>query len=191
MTGRTGYTGVDNAAAMQGPKQITEVYEHFDPLIGESLPTLSSLPALGGWTGRTIYIASERLCYIWDGNGWIPVLSSYRAASSVGGLPASYTSVVTLNVPAGTWRIEANGNFDFSTSTPRTYTAEIWNSTAGSSVLTMPCGPAGPAGTFSISGADIVTVTVPTQFSLRARTSGVDGSQLFIGRLLATQTVLR
>ena len=94
MTGRTNYTGVDNNAAMQGPAQITAVYEHFDALIGSNVDTENSLPLSGNWLGRSILVADTGIWRIWLGarwgygdgdtgwialplnNGWVPYLSS-------------------------------------------------------------------------------------------------------------------
>jgi len=70
MTGRTGYTGVTNDDPPYGPEQITDVYEHFDPLIGETAATASALPASGNWTGRTVYVQDTAAHYVWNGSAW-------------------------------------------------------------------------------------------------------------------------
>jgi len=71
MTGRTSYTGVDNSGAMQGPAQITAVYEHFDSLIGESEPSASALPMSGNWPGRMISVEDTGAIYLWVSGAWV------------------------------------------------------------------------------------------------------------------------
>jgi len=85
MTGRTNYTPITNSSAMLGPAQITAVYEHFDPLVGETVATASSLPTLGNWVGRSIFVADTKTDYKWDGAGWF-----------VSGGVATFTDVVTF-----------------------------------------------------------------------------------------------
>ena len=70
MTGRTNYTGVGNSDAMQGPSQITDVYKHFDALIGQSFATPSDLPASGNWPGRTALVLTPKSEYQHDGTRW-------------------------------------------------------------------------------------------------------------------------
>jgi hypothetical protein len=101
MAGRTGYTPITNASPMQGPAQITKVYEWFDPLIGESRPTVSALPTTGNFLGRTIYVADQRTPYVWDGTTWQAFDSHtdarYRTMSALNefGNKTSYTDFPT------------------------------------------------------------------------------------------------
>jgi len=70
MTGRTNYTEVANSGPMQGPAQITGVFEHFDPLLGETKPTAANLPLSGNWIGRTILVEDSGISRVWLGSGW-------------------------------------------------------------------------------------------------------------------------
>jgi len=49
---------------------MTEIYEHFDPLIGESVSTVSALPVGNNWVGRHIYVEAEDGDFRWDGSAW-------------------------------------------------------------------------------------------------------------------------
>lgn len=70
MAGNTGYTPVSNADPMQGPAQITDVYEHFDPLIGERRANAGALPTSGNWPGRTIFVEDIKCPHTWNGATW-------------------------------------------------------------------------------------------------------------------------
>jgi hypothetical protein len=70
MTGRTNYTAPTNGSPPEGPKQMTEIYQHFDGLVGESRPTVSALPSADNWPGRTILVEDSDLVYVWTGVEW-------------------------------------------------------------------------------------------------------------------------
>lgn len=70
MTGRTGYTGITGASPMNGPEQITDVYEHFDPLIDASIATIALLPAVGNWVGREYFVEEDGSIRRWNGTAW-------------------------------------------------------------------------------------------------------------------------
>jgi hypothetical protein len=70
MTGRTNYTGVSNGDVPDFGTDITDVYEHFDPLVGESAATVGALPSTGNWTGRTVWVVAESAHYVWTGSTW-------------------------------------------------------------------------------------------------------------------------
>lgn len=91
MAGRTGYNAVDNSSPMLGPDQITDVYEHFDALVGESKPTAGDLPPTGNWPGRTIMAEDTGAVYRWVGSTWKTVYVPWT----------SYTPTTT-NVSGGT-----------------------------------------------------------------------------------------
>lgn len=75
MTGRTGYTAVSNGDAPDFGGDITNVYEHFDPLIGESVDTAASLPSSGNWVGRTVLVEDTGIQYVCVAltATWVPV----------------------------------------------------------------------------------------------------------------------
>ena len=77
---------------MLGPDQITDVYEHYDALVGESRATAAELPATGNWLGRQIMAEDTGALYqctalpgtwrrIWSPDGWahlcVPVYVSF------------------------------------------------------------------------------------------------------------------
>ena len=114
MTGRTNYTGVDNNAAMQGPAQITGVYEHFDALLGETKPTPEDLPSAGNWPGRTIFVQSVSQSFTWSGSIWIRNRPPFASASGMansgttgGGSisPVFWSSGVSVTFPVGLFTV--------------------------------------------------------------------------------------
>lgn len=70
MAGLTGYTAPTNGDAPEGPEQMENIYEHFDPLVGETVTTASSLPASGNWVGRRIYVQDDQSTRVWTGAAW-------------------------------------------------------------------------------------------------------------------------
>lgn len=71
MAGRTGYDVVGNGSPMQGPAQITAVAQHFDSLIGETVPTVNDLPpADPAFIGRIIFVQSDKSLRRSDGTAW-------------------------------------------------------------------------------------------------------------------------
>lgn len=64
MTGRTNYTPINNGDAPNFGPDITSVFEHFDPLIGESVDDAGDLPSSGNWEGRTILAEDTGVLYI-------------------------------------------------------------------------------------------------------------------------------
>ena len=75
MAGKTGYTPVTNGDSADFAADITGVYEHFDPLVGETAPDVASLPAgLGaGGKGRQIWVEDVQRLYVWSGSAWVIV----------------------------------------------------------------------------------------------------------------------
>lgn len=70
MAGKTGYTGVSNGDAPDFGPDITDVYEHFDPLIGESAADASALPSSGNWAHREVMALDTKIVYRHDGSAW-------------------------------------------------------------------------------------------------------------------------
>lgn len=68
MAGKTGYT--PTGPAMQGRAQIDDVYEHFDPLVGEARANAAALPATGNWPGRAIMLQDTGRMVVWTGSAW-------------------------------------------------------------------------------------------------------------------------
>ena len=109
MAGRTGYTGVDNNAAMQGPTQITDVYKHFDALTGQSFPTVEDLPSLGNWAGRTAYVVNADAIYRHNGSQWKRNGSAGRLFSG----PTDASGIIIVNHQFGStpaWAVSTSGN---------------------------------------------------------------------------------
>lgn len=69
MTGRTDYTEYDNNMPPEGPAQMNGIFEHFDPLIGESAALISDLPS-GTWKGRTITVEEDGSVRNYDGTNY-------------------------------------------------------------------------------------------------------------------------
>jgi hypothetical protein len=65
MTGRTDYTAVTNGDAYDPAVDMTSIYEHFDPLVGESAANVAALPASGNWNGRTITTEDLHEVWVW------------------------------------------------------------------------------------------------------------------------------
>lgn len=87
MVGRTGYTPPNAGMSPNGPAQMTAIYEHFDSKVGESVALISSLPASGNWTGRTIAVEQDKTIRTWFGSSWVIVggLPSTGAVAAVSG----------------------------------------------------------------------------------------------------------
>jgi hypothetical protein len=116
MAGRTGYTEFDNGLPPEGPDQMNGIYEHFDPLVGETAALISDLPPTGNWTGRTVYVVEVEALYVWDGS-WVMVAGELAgvinaAAGTVTVKPASFVRKSGNNIVRGYAEIErttANG----------------------------------------------------------------------------------
>lgn len=105
MTGRTGYTELDNGLPPEGPDQMNGIFEHFDALIGESYATAGALPPSGNWDGRMAKVRSDRSIRLWDaaagqwqivvelGSSWVNVTpeSDYYNVVANGSWPALAT----------------------------------------------------------------------------------------------------
>jgi len=70
MAGKTGYTPISNGSPMEGPEQITDVYEHFDDLIDQVKANIAALPISGNWLGRRIIANDTKIVYRWNGAAW-------------------------------------------------------------------------------------------------------------------------
>lgn len=111
MAGRTGYTPITNADPMLGPEQITEVYEHFDPLIGESRASAGALPTSGNWLGRIIMAEDTGALYVctalpgtWKRYTAARMASGTVAVPGSGGgssAPVFYSDSLTVTFPVG------------------------------------------------------------------------------------------
>jgi hypothetical protein len=182
----------ENTNPMEGPAQMSQIADDVDALVDATKPAPADLPSSGNWPGRSFYVESDKSTRKWDGSGWVGVVGTYRSAATPGIITAALTSVASVTVPAGTWKIDGYAYFDWSTATARKYTAEIYNSTASASVLSGGAGPIGTVGAIPVGLGEVVTVTATTTFQLRVSSSAVDGTQLLAnGRLLVTQTTLR
>ena len=108
MAGRTGYTAVDNSSPMLGPDQITDVYKHYDALVGESRPTAADLPATGNWLGRQIMAedtGSLYQCTALPGT-WRRIWSPGTPfAEAAGTASVAGTGIPTVNFPAGRFTV--------------------------------------------------------------------------------------
>jgi hypothetical protein len=49
---------------------MTIIYEHFDPLIGESVETATALPSSGNWPNRTVMAEDTKIVHVWNGSAW-------------------------------------------------------------------------------------------------------------------------
>lgn len=110
MTGRTDYTEVTNGSPMLGPEQITAVYEHFDPLVGESVAAVASLPSSGNWVGRTVFAVDTGSLYVCSAlpGTWKRVTPARIATGTVAvtgtissSAPVFYTDSLTVTFPSG------------------------------------------------------------------------------------------
>lgn len=108
MAGRTGYTPITNASPMLGPDQVTDVYEHFDPLVGESRATAAGLPATGNWLGRQIMAEDTGALYqctalpgTWR-RIWSPGTPFAEAAGSAS---IAATGTTSIPFPAGRFTV--------------------------------------------------------------------------------------
>lgn len=64
MAGKTGYTPIANTDEMEGPAQITGVYEHFDKLIDFTVDDATKLPQSDNWVGRQVRAMDTRKVYV-------------------------------------------------------------------------------------------------------------------------------
>lgn len=112
MTGRTGYTEFDNGLPPEGPDQMNTIFEHFDPLIGESVATASALPSSGNWVGRTIHVEDIDViaqCVALPGTWkrWFPVHAMQQGVvtcpSTGGGLAGGigWSDLITVTFAVG------------------------------------------------------------------------------------------
>ncbi len=76
MTGRTNYTAPNNGLAPLGPDQMTDIYEHFDPLVGETAPNAASLPTADLFVGRLVWVQDVKALYVnmtGLSSGWVRI----------------------------------------------------------------------------------------------------------------------
>lgn len=187
-----GIATVSNASAMQGPAQMMEQADKLAAAINPTVPTASSLPASGNWPGRVIWVIDESAAYVCTNTtiGWITMLPrAYRAAVSSGAIDTNYVTKASFTLPAGSWNIHGQVNFDFSTGAAREYGVQLFNSTAAAAINTIAAGPNGTAQRLIIPFDEIVTLTATSTIQLRVRTFTVDGTQLILStsRFLAHQ----
>lgn len=138
---------------------------------------LAYIDALGCWTEvRT------------DGGSWVISAlgrSAYAADQSAGfTCTASFTDVTgcSITLPAGGWKVEATGIFDYATSSARLYIPELFD-TASLGYQQIGIGTTGKL-PFALQAR--VLYTSSTTVKLHAYASAVDGSQfLSYGRLTA------
>lgn len=137
MTGFTGYTGVSNDNTFAPPADITAVYAHFDPLIGETVATAADLPASGNWTGRSIFVADQGRVLVWSGSAWIIPSSKVAGISVLAGsqlLTATAATITGLSstvvLTAVPVRVKATIQFENTNSGADRYAlAQLWDGT--------------------------------------------------------------
>lgn len=109
MAGRTGYTAITNASAMQGPAQMTDIYKHFDALVGESRATVAELPITGNWAGRVIYCLDDKTLRLWDGAQWVVIFGTQLFAFAFAGIYKEWaTSPVKVVAQGGRVSLEGS-----------------------------------------------------------------------------------
>lgn len=132
MSGRTGYTAPTNDSAFAPPADMTVVYEHFDPLTGETVATAFDLPAASNWVGRTIFVADTKTLYVWDGTEWDSINADTGWIDATSLLTASWASYQPTTWgkisyrKSGVW-VELSGNAQFTAG-------------ANSTIFTLPVG---------------------------------------------------
>lgn len=131
MGGRTGYPDFSNSDGFGGPEYFESIEEHFDALIGESVPTVTDLPSTGNWPNRTIMAEDTLWLYVWNGTAWEVLSSPWTAYTpvwtSAGGSTAMGASVLTgayqrvrgavqgrIYFKLGTGSSQGSGNWRFS-----------------------------------------------------------------------------
>lgn len=118
MTGKTGYTALDNNDEF-GFDQINTALQHFDALIDPTVSTASSLPASGNWVDRTITAQDTGRMYRWNGSAWVVVggpglgtrnerTAGVYASNAIVGL----LTVTLTNAPAGQYLLGFNISID-------------------------------------------------------------------------------
>lgn len=114
MTGRTNYTGVSNGDAPNFGPDITDVYEHFDPLIGESVANVAALPASGNWVGRSIYVDADKSVRVLTAlpNTWMAVTApvySIRTKNAAQSVATATWTTITFPLSEGESGITYSG----------------------------------------------------------------------------------
>lgn len=145
------------------------------------------------WEGLLWADTTTGIEYRYTAGAWVAVLGTYQATGSLGALPTSAVSVATFTLPAGTYRIDGLGTYDWSTSTaPRLY-SQLYNSTASALIgSTSSVGPGALAGGAAFAISSVVTLAVASVIQVRVyQTGGVGTINLTNATLLATQTTLR
>lgn len=103
----------------------------------------------------------------------------YLDKTNTGWTPStSFTAIgLQLVLPAGSYTIEASGQFDWSEGTARRKSVEIFNSTDSTQLIFTECN-AGTSGQMPFHLTDTVTIAGTKTFQLRFKVSAVDGAQL-------------
>lgn len=108
MTGRTGYTAPTDGSGFDVAGDLTDAYEHFDALIGETVSTASSLPSSGTWAGRMIMTLDTGDIYVRNAadSAWVivsrtgdPLEYDATGPATQTDYSTTETQAVTLSVP--------------------------------------------------------------------------------------------
>lgn len=99
MAGKTakGLPTVANTDAMIGPKQLTDLANGVDALLGETVATVGDLPFSDNWAARTIFVQADKSVRVWDGSAW-RLMSTLGAQS----LTSNVLYAATTNPATGT-----------------------------------------------------------------------------------------
>lgn len=89
---------------------LTELADDVAELIGPSVATVGALPTSGNWTGRTIFVLSNKTPYVWDGTQWSSTQRLFgRTNGMAGGMPPASAIILTQ---AGVSAVGTNVNGD-------------------------------------------------------------------------------
>jgi hypothetical protein len=173
MTGRTGYTAPTNAQAPEGPAQIEDVYEHFDPLIDGSVANAAALPSTGNFVGRRCHTQDTDTLWICTNAGgsgtWI-ILANGPTARAV-----RTSQTVAIN---GSTFTDLSANANWSTSSP----GQVVGFAAYSNGWTVP-----RTGVYAVSYSCIADGSMVTGLTVNKSTSVADTDLLLPDSSTAVQ----
>lgn len=77
---------------------LTELAEDATGLIGETVASVTNLPAGGNWLNRTIMTEDTKILYVWRGSAWLAVTQTTVPFNTVTAADATFTVTHNLGV---------------------------------------------------------------------------------------------
>lgn len=119
-------------------------------------------------------------------NGWRTVAAPSQSTTGTASLSATTSPVVaaSLTLPAGTWVLQAKGGWDWSTSSLRQFTMDLFNATANTVLDQARHTTPGTSGRTPSSCLAVVTLTAQTTITVRGTQNATGGSTNLIDVVL-------